>query len=70
MSRPGASVGLVTWWLRVRHPVEAIFLSGVFSPQSSAEACEQNSWWLWKESCVNTGVKKQGNTYASPIAMI
>ena len=34
---------------RVRSPVEATFLSGVFSPLTSAEACEKSSWWLWKE---------------------
>ena len=42
-------VGLMTWWLRVRSPVEATFLSGVFSPLTSAEACEESSRWLWKE---------------------
>ena len=37
----GECVGLMTWWLRVRSPVEVIFLSGVFSPLTSAEACEK-----------------------------
>ena len=45
----GEHVGLMTWWLRVRSPVEATFLSGVFSPLTSAEACEKGSRWLWKE---------------------
>ena len=45
----GELVGLMTWWLRVRSPVEATFLSGVFSPLTSAEACEKSSRWLWKE---------------------
>ena len=45
----GEHVGLMTWWLRVRSPVEATFLSGVFLPLSSAEACEKSSRWLWKE---------------------
>ena len=45
----GERVGLMTWWLRVRSPVEATFLSGVFSPLTSAEACEKGSRWLWKE---------------------
>ena len=61
----GERVGLVTWWLRVRSPVEATFLSGVFSPLTSAEACG-----FGKKSCVSTGVRKPGNTYASPTAMI
>ena len=45
----GERVGLITWWLRVRSPVEETFLSGVFSPLTSAEACEKSSQWLWKE---------------------
>ena len=39
----------MTWWLGVRSPVEANFLSCVFSPLTSAEACEKRSPWLWKE---------------------
>ena len=66
----GERVGLTTWWLRVRSPVEATFPSGVFSPLTSAEACEKSSRWLWKEICVSTGVRKPDNTYASPTAMI
>ena len=42
----GERVGLMTWWLRVRSQVEATFLSGVFSPLTSAEACEKSSRWL------------------------
>ena len=60
----GLRVGLVTWWLRVRDPVEAKFLSGVFSPLTSAEACEKSSLWIWKEICVSTGMRKPGNTCA------
>ena len=66
----GERVGLVTRWLRVRDPVEANFLSGVFSLPTSAVACEKSSLWLWKESSVVTGVRKPGNTCASPTAMI
>ena len=55
----GERVGLMTW-----------FLSGVFSRLTSAEACGKSSWWLWKESCVNAGVRKPRNTCASQIAMI
>ena len=39
----GERVGLMTWWLWVRSPVEATFLSGVFSLLTSAEACEKSS---------------------------
>ena len=45
----GKRVRLMTRWLRVRSPVEATFLSGVFSPLTSAEACGKSSRWLWKE---------------------
>ena len=44
----GEHIRLMTWWLRVRSPVEATFLSGVFSPLAYAEACEKSSRWLWK----------------------
>ena len=45
----GERVGLMTRWMWVRSPFEATFLSGVFSPLTSAEACEESCWWLWKE---------------------
>ena len=45
----GQRVGLMTWWLRVRFPVEANVLSGVFSSLTSAEASEKSSRWLSKE---------------------
>ena len=61
---------LMTWWLWVRDPVEAKLLSGVFSPLTSAEAFEKCSRWLWKEIFISTGVRKPGNTCASPSAMI
>ena len=35
------SVSLMTWWLWVWSPVEANFLSGAFSPLTSAEASEK-----------------------------
>ena len=53
-----------------RVSVEAKFLSGVFSPLTSAEACEKSSGWLWNEICVRTGVRKPGNTFASPTAIV
>ena len=60
----------MTWWLRVQDPAEANFLSGIFSPITSAEVREKKSRWLWKESCVSTGVRKPGNTCASPTPTI
>ena len=44
--------------------------TGVFSPLASAEeACERKSRWLWKDSGVSAGMRKQGNTRASPTAI-
>ena len=54
----GDRVGLMMLWLRVQDSVEANILSGVFSALASAEACKKSSRWLWKESCVSTGVRK------------
>ena len=50
-------------------PVEVTFLSDVFSPFSE-EACEKSSRDFGKRSCVSTGVRKPGNTYASPTTMM
>ena len=66
----GERVGLMTWWLWVRDPVQAKFFSGIFSPVTSAEGCEESSLWLWKEICVSTCERKPGNTCASLTAMI
>ena len=51
----GEHVKLMTWWLWVRSPVEANFLSGVISPLISAEAFEKSSQWLWKEKWYHGG---------------
>ena len=44
--------------------------SGVFSPLTSAETCEKSSRGFGKKSYVSTDVRKPGNTYALPTAMI
>ena len=36
--------------------------------KTKTEAREISSRWFWKEICVSTGVRKSGNTCASPIA--
>ena len=41
-----------------------------FLPLISAETREKSSPWHWKEMCVSTGVRKPGNTCASPTALI
>ena len=61
----GKRVGLMTWRLWVQYPVEVNILSSNFSPLTSAKACEKSSWWLWKKSCVNTGMRKPGKTCTS-----
>ena len=61
---------LMTWWFWVCNLVEANFLSGVFSPLTSAEACEKSSLCLWKESCVITVVRRPGITCVPLTSMI
>ena len=41
-------VGLITWWLWVRDPVEAKFHKGVFLHLISAKTYEKSCRWLWK----------------------
>ena len=36
------------YWLLAFSPFSTMFL-GIFSPLTSAEACEKSSQWLWKE---------------------
>ena len=67
----GEHVGFVTWRLLVRSPVEATFLSGVFSPLTPLQKhARKVVGGFGKKSCVRTGVRKPGNTYASPTTMI
>ena len=63
-------VRLMTWWLWVRSPDEATFLCGVFWPLTSAEHVRKVVGGFVKKSCVSTGVRKPGNSGASPTAMI
>ena len=62
--------GVAQWCATHDLVVEVKFLSGIFPPLTSAEAGEKSSQWLWEEICVSTDVRKPGNTYASPAAMI
>ena len=39
-------------------------------PKQTSEACEETSLWLWTENRLSTGMRKPGNTIASPTAMI
>ena len=57
----GEHVGLMTWWLRVRSPVDLSPLQKHVGKVVSG---------FGKKSCVSTGVRKPGNTYASPTAVI
>ena len=65
----GEHVGLMTWWLCVRSPVEANFLSGVFSPLTFAEACGKNSRWLWKEKLSVCVTDRHDMTLAFKVAL-
>ena len=47
-------------------PVEANFLSGIFSPLTSAEACEKSSWWLLKEKLFNVSLERQVVIFSWP----
>ena len=49
--------------------LDQVDLSGAFSPLTSVEAGEKSSQWLWKESCVSTGVRKPGNTCDMTLAV-
>ena len=66
--RPSGSVVSVSVVSSI--PDEAKLCLRRFSSRTSIEACEKSSQWLWKESFVSTGVRKPGNTCASPTAMI
>ena len=75
---PQVTAWVVKWWVCRTHDlvlwvpdqVEAKFLFGIFSLLTHAEECEESSRLFWKEISVSTGVRKQGNTCASPTAMI
>ena len=66
----GESVAFMTCLLLIGYRIEVNFLSSIFLPLISAETCEKSSWWLWKECCVSTGVRKPGNTFAYTTAII
>ena len=52
------------WGEKKNMLVADCFLASLL-PLTSAEACEKSSWWLWKENCVSTGVRKPGKTCTS-----
>ena len=70
---PGCSMvnmsGLKAWWL-FETWLRWTFFPAHFPLSPLLKACEKSSRWLWKESSVITGVRKPGNTCASPPAMI
>ena len=59
----GERVGLMTWWLQVRSQV-------YFRLSPVQKHVRKVVGGFGKKSCVSTGVRKPGNTYASPTAMI
>ena len=52
----------MTWWLWVPYPVQANFLSGVFSSLTFVKAFEESSRCHWIQGCVSAVVRKQGHT--------
>ena len=65
-------VRLMTRWLSVRSPVEAtfLFIPACFRLSPLQKHVRKVVGGFGKKSCVSTGVRKPGNTYASPTAMI
>ena len=66
----GEQVRLMTWWLRVRSPVEANFFPAYFWLSPLQNQVRKVVGGFEKKSCVTTGVRKPGNTSASPTTMI
>ena len=68
----GERVGLMTWWLWVRSSVKATFFSAYFrfSPLQKHVRKVVDGFGKKKKSCISTGVRKPGDTCASPTAMI
>ena len=61
----GEHFGLMTWCLFVQFPVEVYFRLSPLQKHVRKVVCG-----FGKKSCVNTSVRKPGNTCASPTAMI
>ena len=67
---------MAQWWACLTHGLVGLssipgcgkVIFGIFLLLTS-EACEKSSQWLWKESCVSTGVRMPGNTCASLTTM-
>ena len=57
-------VGLMTWWLR------RLFFPASFRLSPLQKHVRKVVGGFGKKSCVNTGVRKPGNTYALPTAII
>ena len=60
----------MTWRLRVRSPVEVTFFPAYFRTSPLQKHVRKVVGGFGKRSGVSTGVKKPGNNYASPTAMI
>ena len=59
----GERVGFMTWWLRVRFPV---FFLAYFRLSPLQKYVRKVVGGFGKKSCVSTGVRKPGSTFASP----
>ena len=66
----GERVGLTTGWLCVRYPVDVNFFLADFRLSPLLKHVRKVVGGFGKKSCVTTGVRKLGNSCASPTAMI
>ena len=66
----GERVGLMTWWLQVDPRLRQLFFPAYFRLSPLQKHVRKVVSGFGKKSCVSTGVRKPGNTYASLTAMI
>ena len=64
----GERVGLMTWWFDPR--LRRLFFPAYFRLSPLQKHVRKVVGSLGKKSCVSTGVRKPGNIYASPTAVI
>ena len=66
----GERVGLMTWGCEFDPLLRRLFFPAYFRLSSLQKHVRKVVGGFGKKSCVSTGVRKPGNTYASPTAMI
>ena len=66
----GECVRLMTWWLWVQSWLRRLFFSAYFTLSPLQKHVRKVVGGFGKKSCVSTGVRKSGNTYASLTTVI